>query len=133
MSEEIYSRAVLYLGNQMMRPLDDDDAISLMGHEVDVRMGGVAAASGTITSARVIDDGRRLEVVVENHGRSCRACGTVVSEGQAAAALTLLRDVYATTAAAADNEMYQAVPPWAAVCSDPVACRRRCAATPPVG
>lgn len=121
-----YNRVVFRFGNQMDRPLTDDDATGLRGSEITVSLGGVVSAQGTVTNAHVLDDGAAMSVTIETGGRWCAACGhvwpveaareTMVKVGDR---LTLAPAVYSR------NEFYGGLPSWTRVCRDAVACRAR--------
>lgn len=124
MGDSRYTRTIMYMGKEMMRPLDGGDAESLMGAELVVHHHGVQVPHGVVTSVKVVDDGQRLEVVAESGGRGCPACGQVYSEGEAAAALRVLHRLLVLTPPP-DVAIYRGVPPWVRVCSDPLACLGR--------
>jgi len=121
-----YSMTVMYLGNELPRPLTDDDAETLMGAELTVSHTGVVVAKGTVTSASVANDGQRMKVVVEAGGRRCAACSYVYTEAQALVGLRPLGRLQALMTLP-ETGIYRGIPQWVKVCSDPLTCRGRVA------
>lgn len=124
MAADCYTRITMFMGNEMDRPLEDDDAVTLMGAELTVRHHNTVMAQGIVTSARVVDGGSRLQVVIEAGGRSCPACGMTYPAGQASWSLAPLSRVYVSLP---NDELYRDIPLWVKVCSDTLGCRLRAA------
>lgn len=126
MDDERYTRTVIFLTNELTRPLRDYDAETLMGAEVSVSLRGAALVEGVVAFAKVVDGGRRLQVAIESGGRRCPACGEVYTSAQALLALRPLRRLQALMTLP-DTQVYRGIPGWVKVCSDPLACRGRAA------
>lgn len=114
---EGYRRAAYTLrGN---RPLTDQDAAAMIGHEISISVGDKVLSSGTVTDCRVVDGGERFKLTVENNGRACVVCGHVYTEGEAAAALAQIDDVKIARPGRVN------LPGWVQVCADLDACKQR--------
>ncbi len=128
--DDRYMRALVYMGNQRDRPLDDLDAVSLMGVQLTVNHSGVDIATGVVTFTKVVDDGQRMRIVIESGAvRCCHACGHGYGVGEATEGLLALNRVYVTAVdTLPDVKMYEDLPLWVRVCADPADCRRRAVA-----
>lgn len=126
MADDRYSMTIMFMGNELPRPLVDGDAEAMMGFELTVNHMGVAIAEGTVTSASVANNGQRMKLVIESGGRRCAACSYVYSEVQALVGLRPLRRLQALMALP-DAHIYRGIPLWVKVCADPLTCRGRVA------
>ena len=117
---------VMYMGNELPRPLVDGDAEAMMGAELTVSHMGIVLAEGTVTSANVVNNGQRMKVVIEAGGRRCAACSYVYTEVQALVGLRPLRRLQALMTLP-DTDIYRGIPLWVKVCADPLTCRGRVA------
>jgi hypothetical protein len=121
-----YFMTVMYIGNELPRPIEDGDAETMMGAELTISHGDVVAATGTVTSACVVSDRQMMEVVIERGGRRCPACAYVYTEAQALLGLRPLGRLQALMTLP-ETDIYRKIPPWVNVCSDPLTCRARVA------
>jgi hypothetical protein len=63
-----YTRSVLMLTNELLRPLNDSDAEALVGSEMTISLHDEVVSQGVVTNAVVVDNGRRLQVTLEAGG-----------------------------------------------------------------
>lgn len=118
-----YSRSTYVWRNEMMRPLDDEDAQLMLGAELSVSIHGTVRSSGIITDAKIVDDGERLQVTIESGGRFCAACYHVYDEPAAQTALVPLGELLDVPLF--DRRMYSHLTVWTRICRDSAACWRR--------
>ncbi len=116
-----YSRTAFTWRNEMMRPLDDDDARGLLGCEISVMLGESVKSTSTITNARILDDGARMEVTAEAGGRWCPACERVYPPGSEHL-LAPLEDLRQRMPTLFNSAVYDNHPPWTRVCRDNANC-----------
>lgn len=110
------------------RPLTDADAGEMIGNELTVSLHDVVLCTGMVTSARVVDEGANLWVVVESGGRSCVACMHVYPDDQVGEGLRTVASVRtANGGALSEPQRAQCEhrPGWVLVCSDADACQSR--------
>ena len=122
-----YSRAALFLRNELDRPLTDADAGGVLGASISVGLHGAVFASGVVTSARVTWEGQGLHLIVESGGRSCLACGFVFTPQEATRDLVMLECVQADQPGLYffNIAAYEGLPRRAMVCRDVTTCVER--------
>lgn len=111
------------------RPLTDADAAGLLGAELNVSIGGTVLGEGTVTNAKVVDDGANLWVTVESNGRSCCSCGHVYPQDQIGSGLRTVASLRESTGGELRGDQRRAQcqhrPDWTLVCADAYACENR--------
>lgn len=116
------------------RTLTDADAAGMIGHEISVSIGDVVLSSGTITDCRVIDDGARFNLTVEQKGRRCAACGHVYSEADADKLMHPLGGLREQWGGEPGGlKATSPLPDWVLVCVSWATCERRRMDDPPNG
>lgn len=125
-----YTRSTFHWRNEMHRDLTADDAQQMLGMRLTVSLGSVVMSTGTVTAAKVVDGGERMQMTVETGGRWCPACGQVYPAETAGRHLAALTDVQARTPGRyVHPPAYDDLPSWVRVCRDWGACRARQDAT----
>lgn len=120
-----YSRSTYTWRNETGRPLTDDDARGMLGMQMSVSMCETVLAAGTVTGARVLDDGERMEMTVETGGRSCAACREVYPVEFADRELGAIEDFQARMPTIYNSPIYDNLPRWARVCREAATCMFR--------
>ncbi len=111
-----YRRSTLYWRNETGRPLIDEDAEALLGHELTVGMADIPLVSGTVTNARILEDGARVEVTLEQGGQQCPACGHIYPPAEATSELVRIDYLQKRMPTIYDSPVYDLLTPWAKVC-----------------
>jgi hypothetical protein len=113
-----YRRSFLPIG-PADGPISEETAAGVLGDQVEITLGGVAIAAGTVTDLRVSK--QRLMAVIEDGGRACANCSEIYPEDQAGDKLAPASSYVGAT------PLSEQVQPWSPVCVDRPRCARRAA------
>lgn len=126
-----YARATLIMSGD--RVLTDTDAGALVGSEISAELHGVEISRGVVSNAKIID-GARVELTVEQGGRACTACGTVVATADVDRLLATVGELRAARVEGAwPVWRWDGLPDWVLVCYDSGSCTYRRMDDPPPG